>query len=247
MLQIPISNGQVLLLPSENESMLSRVCEDWFDPDYWLAKNSIAGQSRGRNTTWFIKAPEKLDKAFWVLRHYYRGGLVAKVSSDKYIYSGLENTRCYQELEILQEMVRLKLPVPKPVAARVIRSGLFYQADLLMEKLSANDLVMKLQVAAIGKDSWQRIGRTIATFHNQGIYHADLNAHNIMIDEAEKVWLIDFDRCEKRAIASSWQLNNIERLERSFNKEKGLHPSLHFEQSDWQSLKSGYMSAIRGN
>ena len=38
------------------------------------------------------------------------------------------------------------------------------------------------------------VGKTIKKFHEKAIYHPDLNVENIMIDDDENVFLLDFDK-----------------------------------------------------
>jgi 3-deoxy-D-manno-octulosonic acid kinase len=241
------SRGHHIILPTQTAITLSDINSRWFDASYWQSKDRISGQSKGRNITWFIKAPSKAAKMDWVLRHYYRGGLVSKISTDNYFFNGLTKTRAYLEVELLQEMIKLKLPVPKPIAARVIKNGFFYCADLLMEKLEGEDLVHRLKKEGLAESVWNNIGKTIANFHNHGIYHADLNAHNILLDNNNNVWLIDFDRCQKRALQNQWQMSNMNRLLRSFSKERNIDNSIQFQDSDWLFLKNGYNSVIQNN
>lgn len=54
--------------------------------------------------------------------------------------------------------------------------------------------------------------------HDLGINHTDLNIHNILMDEQEKFWIIDFDKCFQQS-GESWKQGNLERLKRSFEKE----------------------------
>jgi len=222
---------------------------DWFDASYWSKKGSLIGESKGRHITWFIKSPEDNDERTWVLRHYYRGGLVSKLTADKFVFTSLQQTRGFREVTLLLDMIEMDLPVPTVIGARVIRKGLFYNADLLMEKIDAKDLVALLSDTGLSNTKlsqthWNNIGKTIANFHRKGIYHADLNAHNILIDASDKVWLIDFDRCEKRKIKISWQQQNLQRLKRSFIKEKSLLTRFNFEDENWKELMDGYRSAM---
>ena len=43
----------------------------YFSPDYWQQQGLVTGQSKGRNTVWFIRQSNGKEA---VLRHYYRGG-----------------------------------------------------------------------------------------------------------------------------------------------------------------------------
>jgi len=55
--------------------------------------------------------------------------------------------------------------------------------------------------------------------HAQGVWHADLNVHNILIDTANKAWLIDFDRGRRFSqLSEQKRQGNLERLHRSFRK-----------------------------
>jgi tRNA A-37 threonylcarbamoyl transferase component Bud32 len=84
---------------------------------------------------------------------------------------------------------------------------------------------------------WHRLGATLGAFHAAGIFHADLNAHNILIDDREDVHLIDFDRGERRRLGS-WAAGNIARLARSLQKIGG--PDVH--SNEWRALLTGYQT-----
>ena len=213
------------------------------EPSYWQQRDAITGSAQGRGTTWFIAYQDEHNLNHdWVLRHYYRGGLIGKVINDKYFFTGLENTRAAREYHLLNKLQSLALPAPKPIAYRVIKQGLFYQADLLSSRIEhAQDLVAILSKGEVVEQVWLEIGRVIRRFHDAGIYHHDLNSHNILIDEQNKVWLIDFDQGEKRAVSSSWQQANMARLLRSFEKEKMKLPTFQWQKSDWQLLLEGYL------
>ena len=120
---------------------------------------------------------------------------------------------------------------------------MFYQADIIIERIrKAADLVKILSERSLPEAQWHSLGAMIAKFHLAGIYHADLNAHNILLDNDEQPWLIDFDKCEQRLAANDWQQANLDRLHRSFNKEKGLDSKFEFEAKNWQWLLEGYKS-----
>lgn len=211
---------------------------DWFSSDYWRRLNNIEGSSTGRYTTWFVR----YQNCHWVLRHYWRGGLVANLSKDCYVYTGLHYTRGVSELNLLQKLFEEGYAVPKPIAARVIRKGLCYQCDILIERIRhAQDLVAYLTQQAFTLEQWQQLGACIAKFHRRGVYHADLNAKNILI-APDGFYLIDFDRGRIRPVENFWQQSNLERLHRSFVKEKGKQASLAFTDDNWRELLKGYNS-----
>ena len=217
---------------------------EMLNSDYWQAKNAIVGSAQGRGTTWFI-ATKNADHVTqnWVLRHYYRGGLIGRVINNLYLFTGIERTRAAREFSLLTSMRALGLPAPKPVAFRVTKHGGFYRADLLSSRIEdAEDLVGILSKRTISDVLWQEIGRVIKRFHHQGIYHHDLNAHNILIDNNNKVWLIDFDRGEQRQQQNKWPAENMARLLRSFRKESHQLNNFQWCEKNWQALLHGYQS-----
>jgi 3-deoxy-D-manno-octulosonic acid kinase len=89
---------------------------------------------------------------------------------------------------------------------------------------------------------WARIGAGIRRFHDHGVIHADLNARNILVDAADTVFLIDFDRARRIPGASAQFAANLERLRRSFDK---LWPESARGRLDdcWIRLEQGYVAA----
>lgn len=217
----------------------------WFGVDFWRAREAVTGSSKGRYTTWFVDASIEQENAQqWVLRHYYRGGLIEKISHDKYLFTGLTRTRAVAELALLETLYDQGLPVPKPIAANVERSGISYRADLIIERVEgAEDLVARLSKKAMTTEQWQALGQCIARFHNHGVYHADLNAKNILIVD-EQFYLIDFDRGELRTPKADWQKANMDRLLRSFRKELAKLPQLGFTEAHWQLLHNAYSEEL---
>ncbi len=224
---------------------MTNVQQAWFQAEHWQNSGAVTGESKGRYTTYFVRT-EDIDKQplDMVLRHYYRGGLISKLSKRSFIYTGLHKARAYQELLMLSQMRELNLPVPRPIAAQVIKSKPWLcQNDILIERIDqAQDLFQFLTDQELPDVLWQQVGKTIKKFHHHGVFHSDLNIHNILMDKSQKIWLIDFDRCLFREQAPSWQQANLDRLQRSLNKEKTLNPNFHFNESNWQQLLAGYQA-----
>jgi 3-deoxy-D-manno-octulosonic acid kinase len=217
------------------------VNQDWFNPLYWQNQKKIIGTSTGRHTTYFFQH----NHSDFVLRHYYRGGLFGKLVKDSYWFSSLETTRAYRELELLLQLRALGLNAPNPTAARITRAGLFYQADIIIEKIpNAKDAFHSLCSAPLDESIWRNIGHCIRQFHNHQVFHSDLNIHNIMLDDQHNIWLIDFDKCEIRNNRKDdeWKQANLQRLKRSLVKEKNKHTSFCWQEQDWQWLLEGYQS-----
>lgn len=214
-----------------------QVDHDWFDPDHWRRHGVLKAQRGGRGGVSVIDTPV----GECVLRHYRRGGAVAAVMGDRYLWTGAARTRCFAEFRLLQAMESLHLPVPAPVAVRYCRRGIWYSADLITRRIAhATTLAERLAVERISEELAEEVGSLIARFHRVGVWHADLNAHNILISPSG-LHLIDFDRGRFRRDAEGWRLANLQRLRRSLIKlgasDEGL-PS--FEQGVWMPLLRGY-------
>lgn len=220
---------------------LDQISYSHFDPAYYQQHHTLRGQARGRGAAHFITLTGNL---YCVLRHYRRGGWMARLTEDKYLWSGLDRTRAWREWHLLRAMVEKQLPAPRPVAAHVRHRGWYYTADIITQQIAAaQSLAVLLEKAEMRDDLWRRLGNTIRSFHRQGIYHADLNAHNILIDDKERFYLIDFDKGEQRAPAPAWQRANIERLQRSLQKLTLQNPrGFHFKPLHWDALLQAYSS-----
>jgi 3-deoxy-D-manno-octulosonic acid kinase len=64
---------------------------------------------------------------------------------------------------------------------------------------------------------WSAVGRCLRGFHDAGVQHADLNAHNIMLGGQGETWVLDFDRGRLRE-SGSWREDVLDRLARSLAK-----------------------------
>ena len=76
--------------------------ENMLTAEYWQQKNAITGTAQGRGTTYFIKHSDNE----WVLRHYYRGGLIGRFINDSYFFTGLTKTRAAQEFSLLKTLAK---------------------------------------------------------------------------------------------------------------------------------------------
>ncbi|MFO8024262.1 3-deoxy-D-manno-octulosonic acid kinase, partial [Thiohalophilus sp.] len=162
-----------------------------FASEAWAEKDAIVGFAEGRGTTFFVNHYE-MELA---LRHYHRGGVIARWSADRYLWTGLESNRAWRELHLLQTLRERNLPVPRPIAAQVIRHGLLYTADIMTRRIPGAKPVGQLLVnESLDTGHWVVMGGVIRRFHSQGVYHADLNANNILLDAGGRFYLIDFDR-----------------------------------------------------
>lgn len=215
--------------------LLSEPLGQVFDAAYWQAQNKVLGSATGRGLTWFVQT-EQLPAA---LRHYRRGGLFGKIIKDHYLFIGWQKTRGYAELMLLSFLSKQGVNVPRPIATRAIKKGLFYQADLLSELIpNAQDLISILQERSLSAQEYKKIGVEVRKMHNIYVNHTDLNIHNILLDKDGKVWLIDFDKCAVKK-GENWKEKNLQRLLRSFKKEK-TKSQINWQEAEFESLLAGY-------
>lgn len=212
------------------------ITEQVFDPRALASNNKIIEELRGRGIAWVFSHANTQ----YVLRHYRRGGLIEKLLHDKYIWSGLDSSRAWMEWRLLKTMVEMSLPVPQPVAARVIKYGVFYRADLITKRiLNTRSLAESLIEDSLSDERWTSIGETIRQFHQAGVNHSDMNAHNILLADDGRVHLIDFDRCGIEP-PGPWLEANMSRLLRSLRKLAMEEVSFAFHEENWLSLMKGY-------
>ena len=232
--QLTLPGGAMLY-----NAALERNCQPgWFEPQFWAERGCLEGAARGRGAAHFIRTAQRA----LVLRHYRRGGAVARVWSDRYIWRGEWRTRPFAEWLLMHRLHRAGLPVPAPIAARYLRDGHVYRGDIITERLAgAAALSYALSLAALPLLTWIAIGRCIRRFHDLGVCHADLNARNVLL--GEEVYLVDFDRCRLRP-DGLWRDGNLVRLRRSLEKVTYGLPPDRFTEADWHALLDGYRSSL---
>ena len=240
-------NGRWALGPEVKRGVLARgamlydasrtgnLSGEWFTPQYWQSLGTLEGSASGRGAAYFVSAHGRR----YVLRHYRRGGLAARLSTDHYAWRGEGNTRPFAEWQLTYSLHRAGLPVPAPIAARYRRVGPVYTGDIITERLATvGSLAECLRTGALSILTWISIGRCIRRFHDLGVCHADLNAHNVLLSD-DQVYLIDFDRCRLRG-AGLWRDANLVRLRRSLEKITWALPAERFGEADWHGLLDGY-------
>jgi 3-deoxy-D-manno-octulosonic acid kinase len=218
-----------------------QVGHGWFAPDYWRERGALRTQAGGRGGVAIVAAP--IGEC--VLRHYRRGGLVAALMGDRYLWIGADRTRPFKEFRLLAEITRLGLPGPAVVAARYCRRGLTYSADLITHRIAdAQTLAECLAAERLDGELAEEVGALVARFHRAGVWHADLNAHNVLVTP-EELYLIDFDRGRVRTPAVGWQQANLRRLRRSLYKLGAANGGeTAFEETIWQPLLYRYQRTL---
>lgn len=205
--RVPAPAGGTLVAPEHGPAF----SQAWFGDD-GLGSRTLPG---GRGSAHRVQTPIGV----LVRRDYLRGGLPRHLSRDLYLWTGAERTRAWREFRLTRDLWLQGLPVPEPVAARWQRHGPMYRASLLTRWLG--EVRPLLSVLADGGDPahWlPAVAPVVAQLHDHGVWHADLNATNIQIDDQDTVWLIDFDRARDGVADDARLAGNLERLRRSLRK-----------------------------
>ena len=237
--RIATAQGAFLVDPARTGELLESAGESIFDPHYWRARAQLIPADRGRGAAWFVgPSPQR-----WVLRHYRRGGAVARISSDGYAWAGEVRVRSFAEYRLLDLLHRRGLPVPAPVGARYRRSGLTYRCDLITLRIEAAQPLSALLLAgALSETNWRAIGAAVAALHRAGADHPDLNAHNVLVGCDGAIRVIDFDRGRLRK-PGAWAARNLERLRRSLAKIAAESALGGVSPGQWAMLLAGYESS----
>ncbi|MDH4022012.1 MAG: 3-deoxy-D-manno-octulosonic acid kinase [Gammaproteobacteria bacterium] len=224
------------------DTLLSHAEPALFEAGSWTGARLAPGYSGGRGATRFID----YDGQHWVLRHYHRGGSIGRVLDDQFLWSGRDRTRCFREWRLLAHLQNLGLPAPRPVAAHYQRRGLTYTADLITVLIpDVEPLSMRLGQGPLSAAAWAAVGSCIAAFHREQIFHADLTAHNLQIDSADRIFLLDFDRGRIRTGHGGWRAANLARLHRSLAKIS-RDGATQFTPREWRWLLDGYEGTYEG-
>jgi 3-deoxy-D-manno-octulosonic acid kinase len=230
------------------------VTHDWFNPQYWSSRGAVIARHTGRGAAIGFETEGRR----YLLRHYLRGGLAAALSAERYLWLGEARTRSLTELKLTLRLHADGMPVPRPVAVRYEQSGLGYTADIITEYLpDTRTLAVCIGEGDVGLSTWAAIGRTIRDFHDWGLDHGDLNAHNILLRGTDEVFLIDFDKARLRRHAGPrrdanllapthrpspglWADANLARLRRSLDALEDGRAQRRFDDTQWQCLLTAW-------
>lgn len=128
------------------------------------------------------------------IRKYLRGGLVRHFVRDLYL---LRPPRPVRELMATETARAAGCRVPIVHAIAVEESGPFYRGWIVTSAIEGARAY--IDVFAAGDEAARGVllaaaGSAIRNLHDAGVYHPDLNGHNLLIDADGEVAVIDFDR-----------------------------------------------------
>jgi 3-deoxy-D-manno-octulosonic acid kinase len=184
----------------------------------------------GRGRVARVPGPAPWQHEQWVVRHYHRGGAVARFLGDRYLRIG--TPRPFRELGLLAALRDRGVPAPEPVGAAVHRWGPFYRGDLVTrwvpESLDLATLLFDPETPSVpasaamgveGSAAMGAAGRLVRLLHERGVAHPDLNLKNLLVAPADpepRALVLDLDRAtlhpdgvpartRRRMIARFWR------------------------------------------
>ena len=167
------------------------------------------GEAAGRGQ--IVRFP--LHAGEGVLRRFRRGGLVARIFGDRYLFN-----RMAKEFHVMARLHAAGAPVPQPLGVIWARRGLFYRGALVTRAVDGVTLLAYLQGGAVDPGVLRQCGRAIRAIHDRGVWHADLQVKNILIG-GDTVWIIDFDNARSgRPPSDLARARNLLRFRRSLDK-----------------------------
>jgi len=177
------------------------------------------------------------------VRKYLRGGMARHLARDLYL---LRPARPVREMLATEQARASGCLVPIVHAVAVEEVGPFYRGWIVTSAIQGATAFVDV-LAEAGAAERQSLlsaaGEAIRGLHEAGVYHVDLNGHNLLVDADGRVAVIDFDR----AVLSSERRYRLgergrDRFWRSLRKlsNAGGWP-LDDEERRW--FERGYMNA----
>ncbi len=186
------------------------------------SENRLAGRIRPRSVD--------VDGIGRVLvKHYYRGGVLRHINRRSYLKIG--KIRSTAEFEILTLVRTIGVNAPEPVAfAYRTKLSVFYHAWL-----AAREIPGARSLAEISKTESERARTVLPSLEKQinilrdyGVLHVDLHPGNVLVDDENQVYIIDFDKAKtgvaNRAGLAEYYVNRWQRAVAKHGLPEFLNP-----------------------
>ena len=149
--------------------------------------NSILG---GRKS---VLIDEIDDIGSVAVKYYHRGGFIRYFIKKRYLKWG--KTRGQKEYELLQKVRRLGINAPEPIAF-AYRGCLFYQSWLVTKEIKQHQTLAKLSLSNEKRTRFVmgNVIEQISTLIKNNILHVDLHPGNVIIDNQDRIYILDFDK-----------------------------------------------------
>ena len=173
---------------------IAAVSLEWLHPEFWRLRGAVRQVLGGRSQAIAIDTVSGPA----VLRRYHRGGQVARISRDRYLFCGYQRSRGFHEWRVLARLHAQGLPVPRPLMASCERRVLTYRAGLLTGLIVEAETLGD-RAATLTDPDWRDLVAMLRRFFAAGVVHADLNADNVLRAGDGRWYLVDFDRARLAA------------------------------------------------
>ena len=219
--------GAVVLYADPRRVPLEGVRELFGLPDVLRALQGISSRSKGRETVWRW-APAWFGAGRLVVRQFAHGGLLGPLWGTMF----WSRRPMLRELQIAMHALSRGVPTCRPIALRLEKAaGFLFRAHYLTEEIPEARNLLELCRNKGGESRWppvrrQRlaytVARVLASMHDAGICHGDLNLKNLLVAERDRedlVYVIDLKKARlKDRVSLRERLRNLKRLDRSVVK-----------------------------
>jgi len=152
--------------------------------------HAAAGDLGGRNQP-LITDLTGIGKV--VVKQYFRGGVIRHINRQTYF--DLKKTRGRKEFELLARLRELGVNVPEPVAFAA-KGCIIYRGWLVTKAIPASLTLIDICRTAPerAEAAMPMVTGQIMRLIANGILHVDLHPGNVLVDDNNRVFLIDFDK-----------------------------------------------------
>ncbi len=210
----------------------------WFTAEHWAAAQILPG---GRGASWRLSTP--YGEA--VLRQARRGGWAARVSVGRYWYNGAARCRSFREWRCLAHLRSCGIDcTPEPWAAYCGRHGWTAEQALITGFIPGTPLPELPAGQLAESELWRRAGRVLGRLCRAGVAHRDFHLGNLLLDERQQLWVLDFDRARCVPGKTFSGRAQIGRLLRSLRRRRGALPGLPEMAAVHEWLQQGLESGV---
>ncbi|MBT8357659.1 MAG: lipopolysaccharide kinase InaA family protein [Deltaproteobacteria bacterium] len=127
------------------------------------------------------------------VKFYHRGGMLRHFIKNSYLKYG--KTRGEREYELLQKVRSFGISAPEPIAF-AYRGSIFYQAWLVTREIKQHLTLAQISLSDqnLAGILMQEVVKQISRLITNNILHIDLHPGNIIVDQRNRIYFIDFDK-----------------------------------------------------
>lgn len=127
------------------------------------------------------------------VKFYHRGGIVRNFIKNSYLKCG--KTRGEREHELLQKVRSFGISAPEPIAF-AYHGSFFYQAWLVTREIKQHLTLAQISLSDqnLAGSLMKEVVKQISMLITNNILHVDLHPGNIIVDQQNQIYFIDFDK-----------------------------------------------------